>query len=188
MKITFVLLSHFCQMYAVSFYFSFVPLTHVHISLDRFPHACSMLFIPQPLTWIVLPILPKKLANFCSLIVHKLAFINSFFCDFNALESLIIVPLSLKNPIFRYHYTFSINNSISYISKIEWNFLLKLHTKVRTLNQFIDIDNLVSDFVGFNEICNLIFTRNRNQISILDLLCSNLLFYPNLFRFCIVGI
>ena len=188
MKITLVFLSRFSEMYAISFYFSFVPLTHIHISFDRFPHSCSVFFIPQPLTWIVLSILPKKLANFCSLVVNKLAFIDAFFCDFNALKSLITTPFSFKNPSFRDHYTLSINNSISYVSKIEWNLLLKLHTKIRTLNQFININCFIFHFVVFNEICNLIFTRNRNQITILDFLGNYFLFYSNFFRFCIMSV
>lgn len=134
-------------MYAIAFDFSFIPLTHVNISINRFPHSSPMLFILMPFSRVVLSIIPIKLTYLSSLAMYKFAFINPLLSYLHTLVFFRFAPFPFKNPIFGYHYPLSIHIPLLNITKIQRNFVVKLYTKIATSHQIINIYMLIFAFV-----------------------------------------
>jgi hypothetical protein len=105
-------------MAAISMNFALHPLSHIDISIFRFPNPSSMFFVLEPFPRIVLSIIPIKLPNFGAIIVDELALVNSFGGDLDSLESFGAHEDSFENPVESDEDSFAVHLIVPYISEV----------------------------------------------------------------------
>ena len=139
-------------MNTISFNFSFGPLSHINISIFGFPYSSSILFTILPLSRIILSIIPKKLSDFRTFIIHKFSLIYTFCCNFNSFDFLRFGPFSFKDPIFSNHNPFSIHILFSNLSEIQRIRIIQSHSKIFTSYQLINIYRLITHSIHLDKI------------------------------------